>query len=398
MVGEALVAFVVTATGEVAEGRLISADFPELGALALATVPTGEFAPGERGGEVVPVQIIVPFTHDFSEAAFDVRAKPRLQGQPEYPYFMRRSGISGRVVVEFTVNDKGRVEAAYANETSHPGFRQAAVDAVEEWRFSPAEKDGKPVAMNLRVPILFEIVDMPENRGWKIPRPKEFPAGFPDTLKWDEAPKLIDYNPPVYPRNALEERIRGKVKVQFVIAPHGGVVATRAVEADSPELAGAAVAAVETFKFEPARRNGEPCGASILIELDFRPTEFSDAPVTKETRRLLRSVKRNPDRIISPARLDAIPEVIFARQPVIPTVHRKDTEDGHVRVEVIISNRGTVELARVLEETSPAYGFAAIQALSEWQFTPPQVEGKFVDTRLIVPLVFRAQEATNAQD
>tara|TARA_B110000444_G_C18255921_1_gene329696 strand:- start:164 stop:307 length:144 start_codon:yes stop_codon:yes gene_type:complete len=43
----------------------------------------------------------------------------------------------------------------------------------------------------------------------------------------------------------------------------------------------------------------------------------------------------------------------------------------------------------VLEQTAPEYGYAATQALSEWQLEPPRSEGKVVDTRLIIPLVFK---------
>ena len=106
--------------------------------------------------------------------------------------------------------------------------------------------------------------------------------------------------------------------------------------------------------------------------------------------RLVRVLNNNSSQITKSSRLDEIPQTVFSKQPVVPTVHRKSSEDGLVRVEVIVGRRGTVELARVIEQTAPEYGYTAIQALSEWQFEPPRSEGKVVDKRLIFPLVFEA--------
>ncbi len=108
-----------------------------------------------------------------------------------------------------------------------PRFDNQPLDAVEHWRFEPATVEGKPVAARMQVPIIFSITDTPVKNGWVIKRPNKFPENFPESLKWDKAPRLVVYNPPVYPRDPLIEKIKGKVKVQFVIAPHGAIFATK---------------------------------------------------------------------------------------------------------------------------------------------------------------------------
>jgi TonB family protein len=167
---------------------------------------------------------------------------PRFQVKPVYSFYMRMSGVEGRVLVRFNVDKKGEVFGAYAGESSHPGFRQSAVDAVERWRFRPGKREGKPVAVYMTVPIVFNFDDgAGAAQGWTVTRPEKHPDNLPESLKRDEAPQLLVFNPPVYPRSSVIGKEKGKVTVQFITSPDGGVVLAKAVVASSPELAGAAV-------------------------------------------------------------------------------------------------------------------------------------------------------------
>jgi TonB family protein len=38
-----------------------------------------------------------------------------------------------------------------------PEFDEAALDAVKKWKFSPATKDGKPVATQIKVEVSFHL-------------------------------------------------------------------------------------------------------------------------------------------------------------------------------------------------------------------------------------------------
>jgi len=47
----------------------------------------------------------------------------------------------------------GRVENAEAVAASNAAYARAAVDAVESWRFEPAQKDGQPTSYDSRVSL-----------------------------------------------------------------------------------------------------------------------------------------------------------------------------------------------------------------------------------------------------
>jgi protein TonB len=78
---------------------------------------------------------------------------------PEFPKAMRAAGTSGIVVVSCQIDDKGSVASATVAKSTNPAFDQAALDAVEKWKFRPASKDGKPVAIQVQFPVKFTVDD-----------------------------------------------------------------------------------------------------------------------------------------------------------------------------------------------------------------------------------------------
>jgi TonB family protein len=77
---------------------------------------------------------------------------------PAYPERARRLGIEGQVVLQFVVDQFGRVERDIQVIDSFPMFDQAAIDAVRQWRFSPArDRNGNAVRVVISVPLQFNL-------------------------------------------------------------------------------------------------------------------------------------------------------------------------------------------------------------------------------------------------
>jgi protein TonB len=76
---------------------------------------------------------------------------------PQYPFEMRRAGISGQVVVMFIVDANGDVRNAYAASSTQHDFEQNAVAAVAKWKFKPGRKNGRNVNSYMQVPIVFSL-------------------------------------------------------------------------------------------------------------------------------------------------------------------------------------------------------------------------------------------------
>ncbi len=86
---------------------------------------------------------------------------PTATVQPTYPEKARKAGVQGMVVLKVKVSDIGSVESVQVEEgvTEHPELEEAAVAAVKQWRFEPAQKDGRPVAIEVAIPVQFRLDD-----------------------------------------------------------------------------------------------------------------------------------------------------------------------------------------------------------------------------------------------
>ena len=93
----------------------------------------------------------------FNLSDLDQAPQPRVQHQPNYPYEMRRQGITGEVEVGFICDAEGGVRDAYVMRSSHREFEQSAIQAVSKWRFKPGRRAGKNVNVRMSVVIAFSF-------------------------------------------------------------------------------------------------------------------------------------------------------------------------------------------------------------------------------------------------
>lgn len=368
---------------------------PDFAQQAERTVRRWQFAPARQAGAPVAADLTVPmiFTPDAPTdvAELTTLPKPTRRVPPEYPMGMRQAGFEGEVTVGFVVTAEGRVNDAYVVRSTHSGFDEAAVDAVMEWRFEPGKINGRVVNTRMQVPIIFAIQGGGTSP-WRIKKPRKFPDTLPLAMQWDQPPELRGYMPPVYPREALAEGRRGTVQVRFLIDPRGRVLETVAQGVEDVALRAAAVAAVETFSFTPASREGEACYAMIGMEFKFEPSGRGDAEVTSAMRRLLRTMENTPSKLTPLSDLDASPRPLSRRPPTTPLAAIKAREEGEALIEFIIDQRGFARLPRVVNATRPEFGYAAAQAIATWRFEAPRRDGKPVDAIVRIPMKFSLQD------
>ena len=77
---------------------------------------------------------------------------------PGYPRISRRMGEQGTVIVRVFISTQGLPEKAEVRTSS--GFArldQAALDAVQRWRFVPGHRHGTPEAMWFNIPVRFVL-------------------------------------------------------------------------------------------------------------------------------------------------------------------------------------------------------------------------------------------------
>jgi len=79
------------------------------------------------------------------------------QVQPRYTELARRSGAQGTVIVEAIIDEQGRVTNVRVLRGQPLGLDQAAVEAIQQWRFKPATLADKPVKVFYTLTVNFTI-------------------------------------------------------------------------------------------------------------------------------------------------------------------------------------------------------------------------------------------------
>jgi TonB family protein len=99
-----------------------------------------------------------------SEVVYEVGAgsdvtppKPVYMPNPQYVDKARREKINGVVVVEMIVMAEGKVRDVKVIKSLDPGLDKQALAAVRTWKFEPATKDGKAVAVHLKAEVAFKL-------------------------------------------------------------------------------------------------------------------------------------------------------------------------------------------------------------------------------------------------
>jgi TonB family protein len=76
-----------------------------------------------------------------------------------YPLLLRDAGVTGTVIVAFTVDTLGVPDPASMSvqSSTHQAFTAAAIAVARVMRFSPATKDGGAVQVRLTLPVTFAL-------------------------------------------------------------------------------------------------------------------------------------------------------------------------------------------------------------------------------------------------
>lgn len=132
---------------------------PSMSQAAADAVAKWRFKPGILHGEAVATRMIVPINFSLS-SSMDRSGKqvpiPLVQQQPVFPIEKRLRGVRAVVRVVFVVDVNGRCIVQGVEGRPDPLFATAAIEAVSKWKFQPGSIAGRPVAMRLVVPVVFE--------------------------------------------------------------------------------------------------------------------------------------------------------------------------------------------------------------------------------------------------
>ncbi len=78
--------------------------------------------------------------------------------EPDYPDEARKARFQGSVLVYVEVDEQGRIRSVRIEKPAGLGLDEKAIEAVKQWRFRPATRDGRPVAVPARIDVSFHLL------------------------------------------------------------------------------------------------------------------------------------------------------------------------------------------------------------------------------------------------
>lgn len=80
-----------------------------------------------------------------------------LQKKINYPEMARKAGIEGKVIIQFIVNEQGKVEDPRVIRGIGGGCDEEALRVVKQAEFQPGRQRGEPVRVQYSLPITFRL-------------------------------------------------------------------------------------------------------------------------------------------------------------------------------------------------------------------------------------------------
>lgn len=176
-------------------------------------------------------------------------------------------------------------------------------------------------------------------------------------------PRVIQSTGPLY------AAVEGTVTLEASVDGQGNVHVLRVVKGISAQVDQRAIAAVTSWKFVPALKDGGPVAAITQIEVDFKLPPDAGQPL-----------RMGPD--IKP------PTVVSRVEPQYGDEARAARVQGTIILEVVIHKDGTVDIRRVVQSLGYGLDESAIEALKQWVFKPATKNGAPVDVTLNVEVNF----------
>jgi len=90
--------------------------------------------------------------------AFDDPPKPIKRVNAAYPDLARQAQAEGRVIVQVTIDETGRViDAVVLKSDTIESLNDAAIAAAKKWLFKPAKQRDVPVKARIVLPFVFRL-------------------------------------------------------------------------------------------------------------------------------------------------------------------------------------------------------------------------------------------------
>ena len=198
-------------------------------------------------------------------------------------------------------------------------------------------------------------------------------AAYAQEERGVQPPTVITAPNPLYPREAKEAGIGGKITARVTVSETGEVLSVD--EATGPTqlcrggnndprlvaLRNSVTDAIKQAKFSPGMKNGKPVKATVWVNMMFDPSESSDVESEK--------------RVVKVGMVTG--KALRLPKPDYPGAARASRASGPVSVRVVIDEEGDVFSAEAVNG-HPLLRSAAVDVACKAKFSRTEIDGKVV--------------------
>lgn len=290
----------------------------------------------------------------------------KQDSHPVYPEAAVRDGIEGEVVVHYTVGFDGKVRDVKTWGDGPPILEAAAIAAMQTREYEPFTR--KKEIEEPWVVLCYEF---------RLPRA----AGEQPTVTRVKLPadrwrdNLI---PGVYPFEMLKKKKSGKAEVMFLVGPDGRPQEIKVTESTHKEFALAVEAMTATVRMAiPRTRTGRYQPTYLFHRAAFSADGKTGVPIGDLTRRLAFEPEANAS-VFSPEAVDEGAVRLSGAEPEYPVKFKKKKLTGQAALLWAVDEEGVPQAIQIISATKPEFGYAAVQAVSQWKYQPARKAGEAV--------------------
>jgi len=209
----------------------------------------------------------------FAGSAATTTPKPITTTQPEFPAALRKSGKEGKAILRVTISETGSVSGATVKSADATEFGTAALNAVQSWTFTPAQRDGAPVPITVEIPFVFNL-PLEEKINGILGRPVfvAFDEPVVEMKVLKERPKTKKPIRPLYPKSLAGSGKSADVKLEYIVNTKGQVINPGFLSEGPDELRVAALFAVAVAEYAPIMHEGKAVNCRMITTVKMRET------------------------------------------------------------------------------------------------------------------------------
>jgi TonB family protein len=198
-----------------------------------------------------------------------------LSSNIRYPKDAQENNIQGRVVVQFVVNEDGKIRDVKVLRGVGGGLDQEAMRVVKEMpNWIPGKQNGKPVAVQYTLPVQFQLKEDTDSKPLtnpdgsivynKVAVKPEFSGGM------DGLQKYLQDNLK-YPESARANNVEGKVYVSFIVNEKGKIKDVKILKGLNKACDKEAMRVVKKMpRWTPGQQDGKNVKVIYTLPVNFK--------------------------------------------------------------------------------------------------------------------------------